>query len=340
MQKLSSSLFLVFVSCLVASLSASLTAAENQNDNGLYGTDAGPQETQTVATYDLKDKKRDKTLPLRLTFPKAAGKYPLIVFSHGAMGSKDAYAPLIEHWVSHGYVCIQPTHEDSLQLLLRSGDRFRLQNVWSKWNTRPPDVQLILDSLDELEDNVAGLKGKIDRERIGVGGHSFGAHTSQLIGGVKLQNPITKRFESFADERPDAVLLISPQGSGDSLVPESWSGLTRPAMVITGSNDKSPRNGKDHLWRKEVYDHSPDGDRYLLMIDGAYHGFGGITGARRFPGSGPANADHVSYVKGASLAFWDLFLKENAEAGPWLRTDQFTKATGGAAELSTKFEEQ
>ena len=312
----------------------------DQGDNALYGTAAGPHEIQSVASYDLEDKKREKTLPLRLTFPQPAGKYPLIVFSHGAMGSKDAYDPLIEHWASHGYVCIQPTHEDSLKLMLRSGERFRLQNVWSKWKTRPPDIQLILDSLDELEANVAGSKGKIDRERIGVGGHSYGAHTSQLIGGVKLQNPITKRFESFADERPDAVLLISPQGSGDSLVPESWSGLTRPAMVITGTNDKSPRNGKNHLWRKEVYDHAPAGDRYLLMIDGAYHGFGGITGARRFPGSGPANADHVSYVQGASLAFWDFFLKEKAEARPWLRTNQFTKATGKDATLWNKFGEK
>ena len=158
----------------------------DQGDHALYGTAAGPHEIQSVASYDLEDKKREKTLPLRLTFPQPAGKYPLIVFSHGAMGSKDAYDPLIEHWASHGYVCIQPTHEDSLKLMLRSGERFRLQNVWSKWKTRPPDIQLILDSLDELEANVAGLKGKIDRERIGVGGHSFGAHTSQLIGGVKL----------------------------------------------------------------------------------------------------------------------------------------------------------
>ena len=196
---------------------------------------------------------------------------------------------------------------------------------------------MILDALDELQKNVDGLAGRIDEDRIGVGGHSFGAHTSQLIGGVKLRNPVTKQFQDFSDPRPQAVLLISPQGTGESLVPQSWKSLERPALVITGTNDKSPRNGKGHLWRKEIFDHAPEGDRYLLMIDDAHHGFGGITGKRRFPGSGPASESHVNYVKSASTAFWDLFLKEANDAAPWLRTHQFSEATDGAAEMSSKY---
>lgn len=340
MQSRHSCRLLVFAAFVFVSLGRAESPPLSAAEPALYKVDAGPLQTVAVASFDLHDKLRDKDLPLRLTLPKRDGKYPLIIFSHGAMGSKDAYRPLIEHWASHGYVCIQPTHEDSLQLMLKSGRPFRLENVWAKWSTRPPDIKLILDSLDELEAKVEGLKGKIDRRRIGMGGHSFGAHTSQLIGGVKLRNPVTKRFASFSDPRPSAFLLISPQGTGEALVPESWKGLTRPTLVITGTNDKSPRNGKDHLWRKEVYDNAPAGDRYLLMIDGAYHGFGGITGARRFPSSGPANADHVKYVKSSSLAFWDLFLKEKAEAGPWLRAARFDQATGGAAKMSSKFVER
>lgn len=311
-------------------------SAVGEEGSALYGIERGPYAVQSVASVELRDKQRDKTLPLRLTFPKAEGKFPVIVYSHGAMGSKDAYAPLIELWASHGYICIQPTHEDSLQLMLKSGERFRLQNVWAKWSTRPPDIRLILDSLKQLEADVEGLEGKIDHERIGMGGHSFGAHTSQLIGGVKLRNPVTKRFQTYYDPRPDAFLLISPQGTGDSLVEESYSGLTRPTLVITGTNDKSPRNGKDHLWRREVYDHSPAGDRFLLLVDEAYHGFGGITGARRFPGSGPANEDHVNYVKSASLALWDAFLKSDDDAKRWLQTGAYDKATAGRAKFTSK----
>ena len=323
---------------LFALLAATVLRAATAAETPLYQVERGEHAIEAVETFALKDEKRDKTLPLRLTFPKEEGKYPLIVFSHGAMGSKDAYVPLAEHWASHGYVVVQPTHEDSLSLMLASGERFQLKNVWAKWNTRPPDVQLILTSMDQLQKNVKGLAGKIDADHIGVGGHSFGAHTSQLIGGVKMQNPLTKRFQAFEDERPKALLLISPQGTGEALVPESWSGLDRPALVITGTNDKSPRTGQDHLWRREVYDHAPAGDRYLFMIDGAYHGFGGITGLRRFPSSRPANKSHVNYVKSASLAFWDFFLKDREVAASWLREDKYSKATGGAAEMSNKLE--
>ena len=75
----------------------------------------------------------------------------IIIFSHGAIGSNDAYQPLVTYWASHSYVRIQPAHEDSLKLLLQKGKRFQLRNIWNKWNSRPPDIKLILDSLDMLE---------------------------------------------------------------------------------------------------------------------------------------------------------------------------------------------
>jgi predicted dienelactone hydrolase len=261
----------------------------------------------------LKDGKREKDLQIRITYPEKRGTYPLLVFSHGAFGSKDAYEPLIEHWASHGYVCIQATHSDSLSLGGRPGP-----GAFRDWKNRPKDVSFVLDSLDEIERRVPDLKGALDREKIGVGGHSFGAHTSQLVGGVKTRG--LAGLESHRDRRVRAALLISPQGRGRLLGDDSWKAFKTPAMVITGSNDKG-RNGEDPKWRLDPYALSPAGDKYLVWIEGAYHGFGGITGKKRWSGSGPDNADHVSIVKKASLAFWDAYVKEKKEAKALLESD-------------------
>ena len=67
----------------------------------------------TAADIVLRDAQRNKDLHVKVTYPKADGKFPVIVFSHGFGGSKDTYASLTEYWAARGYVVIQPTHDDS-----------------------------------------------------------------------------------------------------------------------------------------------------------------------------------------------------------------------------------
>ena len=294
-----------------------------------------PLEIRVVTTFILHDSKRDKDLPLRITFPADSGKYPVIIWSHGALGSKDGYQPLITHWASHGYVCIQPTHEDSRK---RLGWRafFNRKIIWNKWATRPPDISLIIDSLSAMEKQVAGLRGKIDFNRVGVGGHSFGAFTAQLIGGVEIVNRRNGRKLNFTNSRPSAILLISPQGTGASLRPDSFHGLTRPSMIITGTEDKSPVNGKGYRWRTEVYRYAPPGDKFLAIIKNAYHGFGGIAGPVRFRGSGPDNPRQVTYVRALSTAFWNAYLKQDSTAKKFLSPQNIADFTEGDVELKSK----
>jgi len=44
-----------------------------------------------IATKELyvQDARRQKTLPLRISYPKGAGPFPIIIFSHGLFGSRD-----------------------------------------------------------------------------------------------------------------------------------------------------------------------------------------------------------------------------------------------------------
>ena len=130
--------------------------------------------------------------------------------------------------------------------------------------------------------------------------------------------------------------MISPQGTGGLLDEDSWNSFTRPAMVITGSNDSSPISGKPYTWRLEVFEYMPPGDKYLVFIEDAYHGFGGITGNRIWAGSGPENPRHVEYVKSTTIAFWDAYLKNDERAFAYLNSDSLALETQGEARLTQK----
>ena len=179
----------------------------------------------------------------------------------------------------------------------------------------------MLDSFDELEAQVPGLKGKLDRRHIGVGGHSFGANTAQLIGGAKAYLPLAGGEKSFTDDRASAVLLMSGQGPGEMLTEKSWQDFRRPMLVMSGSADGPTRTGHPAEWRKQPYELSPPGDKYLVWISGLDHGYGGITGGN-LSGRNQPNDDHIRYTKIATLAFWDAYLKDSQPARAFLKSNQ------------------
>ena len=276
----------------------------------------------------LRDEARGKDLPVRATWPDDAGTHPVVVFSHGAYGSKDGYAPLAEHWASHGYVVLQPTHEDSLAYGAKP-----LEEAFRGFASRPKDVALLLDRLAEVRAALDGYEGTFDAGRVGVAGHSFGAHTAQLLAGATAREGEGEPA-SYADPRPKAFLLLSPQGRGGELDERSWEGVTRPFLVLTGTEDGG-RGGQPFVWRLDPFLLAPPGDKHLVLVLGARHGFGGIAGTARFPTSGPANAGHLDLVKAASLLFLDRYVRgREAAAAPLAATDLSTASGGRARHLA------
>jgi len=288
----------------------------------------GPYAIEAIPLYVLKTD--SKELQLRITYPVAAGTYPLILFSHGLFGTKDSYSPLIQFWASYGYVIIQTNHEDSLALGLQ-----KIEDALKAWDSRPKDMSLILDCLDQLEKQFPQLQNKIDKTKIAAAGHSFGAHTSQLLAGTKCYVGWF-RSKDFRDQRITSALFISPQGVGVLFKEKSFSFVQIPAMIITGSQDTSPINGKGPDWRKEAYTYSSPGDKYFVFIQNAHHGFGGITGKIPFPGSGAMDPQQVWYVQEAGLQFFDAYLKGIASKKQSLQQHQLETISNGEVKLDNK----
>src|SRR5713101_2146455 len=345
-----------FFFCLCAIRLKTRAQTKLRPDQAAYKLADGPYAVETI-DQTIHDAKRNKDLPVRFLIPKSAGPFPVIVFSHGAGGSGQNYFPLTGFWATHGYVVIQPTHNDSIALRKEKGeqvpasprelvDEYRFNS--DDWINRVRDITLIMDSLSDLEKRLPQLKGKMDQKRIGVGGHSYGAFSTQMIGGALLDMPNGPRAQSFSDDRPRALMLLSPQGkTQNGLTESSWKNMTRPTMSMTGSNDTGVM-GQLASWREDPFTYSPPGDKYLVFIDGAFHmSFTGALAqadnsqlARR-----PMMARLVGrtdqkavfdYVKIASVAFWDAYLKTDARAKAYLKSNSLIDYSRNSVKLSRK----
>ncbi|MFW5697627.1 MAG: alpha/beta hydrolase family protein, partial [Fimbriimonadaceae bacterium] len=277
--------------------------------------------TSLFTSHDFRIEREGSDLLINVTAPEEPGTYPLLVFSHGRGGDETNYQPLVEGWVEQGYVVVRPRHADAGR---ERSDPTRFRN----WSERPGEVSLILDEVESwstvLEDGV-----KVDMERIGVSGHSFGAHTAQLVAGTRTKEQ--GQYKSYRDERVDATILISGQGTGDLLDEGSWDSLKIPTMVVTGSLDFG-RNLQSIDWRIEPFERAASQEKYLLFIEGADHGFGGLTGE-----DGPMgveNPKHLEWVLESTLAFWKATLHDDAEAREFLLSDELESRTDGIAKIT------
>ncbi len=303
----------------------------------------GPLAVQTADDLSLNDAARKKELFCKVYYPKTGGPYPVILFSHGFGGNKDAFGPIGKHWASHGYVVIHTTHADGLGRQKidpkKDGDdkpaaRARLGGLLGGLNDpekiggRVADLVLILDNLDDLPKSVSGLKGKIDAKLIGVAGHSFGAYTAMLIGGVTADLGKDKG-KTFFDKRLTCILPISGQGTGQQgLTDKSWDALKLPMMTITGTRDQGA-GGQGVEWKKEPYKYSPAGNKYLVVIAGANHlSFGGGLGTR--------GGDITDTVKLCSTLYWDAYLKDSEAAKKYLQSDKLVNDASGKFALEKK----
>jgi predicted dienelactone hydrolase len=245
---------------------------------------------------------------------------------------------LISYWTSNGYVCIRPSHADAGALAKAAPDPKK--SIWDQerepqWRNRVEDIKLVLDSLDELERRFPELRGKMDRGRVGAGGHSYGALTVLQL----------------RDARVKALLAMSPPGvaANRATTPQFFGELRVPTMFMTGTEDRGPVEGENAEWRKQAFDYSPAGDKYFVLIDGARHNSfaGALTPilppeeprlvARDRPpipqraSVGLASERHIlQIIKVASLAFWDAYLKNDSAARDLLLPQKFEDAFGGA----------
>jgi len=303
-----------------------------------------PAARFTVKRGDLQvaDPARSRTIAATVHYPVGDGPFPVIIFSHGLGGSKDSYEWLCGWWAMRGYVAIHPTHAGSDRSLFLPGKtilemrpilKAALEDA-ANYEARPKDVSRLIDVLGELPTQLPGLAGLIDAKRIGVGGHSFGAYTVMALAGITVDLP-GRADATFTDPRVSAFLALSPQGINTVHDEKAWAGITRPLMVMTGSNDNQAawlnppgEAARPGTWRARTFALMPPGDKYLVWIEGAYHStFNNSIGAQ-FNSDPDSDPRAVACVMSTGLAFWDTWLKADAKARAYLDGGEATTAFG------------
>lgn len=206
----------------------------------------------------------DRPLPTTLYYPvtrpggstTAAGRFPVVLFSHGLTGHPTNYHALLTRWAAAGLVVVAPAYPHTS----RGVPTFDILDVVNQ----PVDASYALTTVLAL-DGTAGdaLRGHLDTAHIGAAGHSAGGITTVGL------------FTARRDARLSAGIVLAGSALG---VGDVYSGPPASLLFVHGRQDSlvSYASGKAAYdrapWAKALFTLPTEGhaDPYLAGAGAAF----------------------------------------------------------------------
>ena len=277
-------------------------------------------DTASVRTIDLTvtDADRHREIPVLVYLPPASTAAPVVLFSHGLGGARTGSPFFGKCWAARGYVAVFLQHPGSDESVWQDVPRIQAMAALAKaanlenFVLRVDDVGAVLDQLARWNRTAGNpLAGRLDLDRVGMSGHSFGAVTTQAVSGQRFPGG-----RSLTDRRIKAALPISPSSPKTGTAATAFGAVPIPWLVMTGTKDTSPIGQADVASRLAVYQALPPGSKYELVLENAEHS---AFTDRALPGDRQArNPNHHRAMVAISIAFWDAYLKADLAARAWL----------------------
>lgn len=226
---------------------------------------------------DWQDHGRQRAVPVRLYLPEAASAarpVPLVVFSHGIGGSRRGYSYLGQYWASQGYASLHLQHVGSDRQVWTGGNLFGVFSRLKAAAQESEAVDRVRDlrfALDQLLADPA-LAPLIDARRIVGAGHSYGANTTMLAIGARVERD--GQLLSLRDERLKAAILISaPPFYGEASAAQVLGGVNVPTLHITATDDviRVPGYYSPASDRLAVFEATGGADKTLAVFAGGSH---------------------------------------------------------------------
>lgn len=211
------------------------------------------------------------------------GQFPLIVVSHGYVGSRYMMTYLTENLASKGYIVVAIDHTEST---FRDAAGFQ-----STLLNRSKDVLFVVNEVAKVGESKSDhfLSGLVDADHTAVIGYSMGGYgalnaagaayskiaiglLARMTGGsnaLATRGNDSEEFKQSYDPRIKAVVAFAPWGMERGMWDaETLKGLKVPTFFIAGSQDDISGYEKGI---KAIYQGAVNADRYLLTYDNARH---------------------------------------------------------------------
>ncbi len=216
--------------------------------------------------------------------PRASEEFfPLIVVSHGYVGSRYLMTYLTENLASKGYVVVAIDHTDST---FKDANAFQ-----STLLNRAKDIRFVLNEMERLGKSGSKdvLSGKINADNTAIVGYSMGGYGVLNVAGAGYSDDMVQFFQGMtegstaiqalaasnaeyqkqSDPRIKAVVAFAPWGMERGIWDaEGLKGLKTPTFFVAGSQDDISGYDKGI---KAIYKGAINADRYLLTYKDARH---------------------------------------------------------------------
>lgn len=281
-----------------------------------------------VRTIEALDTARDRLFRCEIWQPEAdEGKLPLILYSHHSGGHRRAATFLCDHLASHGYVVAALDHSEVVAEELKGKEGETAEQLSARVDAwianRVPDIRFLLDRV--LSDGEA----RVDPDRVGIMGHSFGGWTVLA----------TPEVES----RIRAVVALAPAGSSQpkqGVIPAKLTfrwGRDIPTLFLVAENDVPiPLDGVH-----ELFERTPSAKRMVILRRADhYHFLDNVeevhetVRAMTFPGNLAWMTEEMRpiaelcsgsqahlFVRGLTVCHMDAVIREQEEARRFLAGD-------------------
>lgn len=281
----------------------------------------------TVDDETWQDPARDsRALPLRIRWPAAdplASPLPIVLFSHGLGGTRDGGDVWGAAWVAAGFVVVHLQHPGSDLAAVRASatsfaDRRGLRAAAgpAQLLARLRDVGFVLDEIGRRRRARLGRWAEARTDRVGMSGHSFGAHTTLGMAGQRSAG-----FEGLTEPRLAAFIAFSPTVPTAGDAEQAFARVDRPVLSITGTRDDDVvGNGATPDRRMAVYGALPAPRKAHLVLQDADHmTFSGQPGRAlesrpRAQVTRELQAQHHALVSHISTDWWRATLLDDAAA--------------------------